>query len=394
MKRKILSLVLSMTLVLAYAVPVAAAETGVPANEAPAAEAVIAEETPEPAAAEAVVPNTADSADKVSDDPEVQKAYDTYLALEKALADGDIAALEDAYNYLNDIEFETDSQQDEYDKIVEEMIGFEDFLVTTFSAAYVVDANDKYEAYLADKNAGTAYNFVVAFDAVTEDCELNMEDFVPGISADYEDAKANYMASENVLTVYNAYSELTAALEALEIGFYDEDFVNACKNFEAVLDVFNELTEEEFADLAVMLGVADGEEAFNVILSDWINANLALELGALYDAYLNDPTVETAAEFVEYYETLLNDTDLLTEEDKAVILTAFTFTYEDAKSLLAEADNAPSDDAATENTTGVTDKSDKDASPATGDDFNATPYAALMVIAAAVAGLAVKRRGV
>ena len=70
MKRKILSLVLAMTLVLAYAIPVAAAE-----SEPQVTEEAVAVEAAEPApAADVVAPNTAELADKVSDDPAVQAA--------------------------------------------------------------------------------------------------------------------------------------------------------------------------------------------------------------------------------------------------------------------------------------------------------------------------------
>lgn len=359
MKKKIVSLVLAMVLVLAYAVPVAATETDA-----------------------AAAPNTA--SETVSEDPAVQDAYDTYKAVESALASYDYAALKPAHEKMANVSFDTDAQQEEFDNLVYDQIGVDTYLVTVFTAAYVVDAGDKYEAFAADKNAKTAFDFVAAYDAATDDYEVVMESFIPGITAAYDEAKS-YLPTDNVVKVYEAYIGLTEALEMLEAGWYDEDFVNACKAFEDVLDIFNELTEDEFAQLAVMMEVADGDEAFGVILSDWINANLALELGALQDAYLNNMTVKTATELIEGYEEILNDTQLLTDADKKVILTAFEDAYNDAKNFLAQA----GDDKAT---TDGSDKSDKDTSPATGDDFNAAPFAVLMVIAAAVAALAVRRR--
>ena len=398
MKKKILSLVLAMTLVLAYAVPVAAAETDAQTTEAPAAEAVVAGETFTPAAvedAEAAVPNTADAEDKVSEDAAVQAAYDAYKAMEKALADGDFAALKDAAKYLETLEFETDAQQDEYDALIEEKVGVDNYLNTAFSAAYVIDANDKYEAYKADKNAATAYDFVAAVDTVTVDCELNMETFVPGISADYEDAKANYLPDEDVVKVYEAYADVAYVME---LGYYDSDFSAACEAFEATLDIFNELTDAQLADLAVLLGVSDGEEAWSLIFGDWINANLILQIGEAQAAWTADQNKETATAFVEVYESVLNDTQVLTDADKELILVNFGFDYEyeAAKAYLEELadEQGTSEEGTAESTTEGSDKSDKDTSPETGDDFNAAPFAALMVIAAAVALLAVRRENV
>ena len=391
MKRKILSLVLAMTLALAYAVPVAAAEADVQATEDVAAVEVT---EPAPAVSDEAVPNTADPGEKVSDDPAVQEAYDTYIALEKALADGDLAALKEAYNYLSKGEFETEAQQEEFDKIIDEKIGYEESLVALFSAAYVIDAADKYDAYKANKNIGTAYDFVDAVDTVTEDCELSMESFVPGISADYEDAKANYLPAENVLTVYKAYEELV--LYSVELHYYDEDFFAAYEGFEAVLDEFNALTEDELADLAELMGVEDGEAAWNQIFSVWVNASTVMELGEAYTAYTEKPGKDTAAALVEVYERVFLSKDFFIEEDFELFREFFfdiDDVYAEAKALVTE-DKAPSEETVTNETTAESDKSDKDNSPATGDDFNAAPYAAIMVIAAAVAGLAVKRRKV
>jgi len=361
MKRKIISLVLAMTLVLAYAVPVAATEP----------------------------------LDKVSDDPAVQEAYDEYRALEKALDDGDLAALKTAYGELNGAEFETEAQQEEFDKIVEEKIGYSEYMTAVFSAVYVIDAADKYEKYKANKNASTAYGFTDAVDTVTEDCELSMEPFVPGITADYEDAKTNYLPEENVLAVYKAYEELVQY--SVDLHYYDEDFIAACAGFEAVLDEFNALTEAELEDLAELMGVEDGESAWNQIFSVWANANTVKELGKAYTDYTEKPDKESAAVLVEVYERVFLSEGFFTEEDFEQFREFFfdiDDVYAEAKALLAKADNGHSNEGAADETAAESDKSDKDDSPATGDDFNVAPYASLMLIAAGVAAIAVKRRKV
>ena len=377
MKKKILSLVLALTLVLAYAVPVAATDTS----------AVPAEVT---ATTEMAVPNGAES---VSEDPQIQAAYDAFIEVAEALNVHEYGPMKDALDKYNAVTAEfTDAQSDAWTELVYGELKDKDVLGTLISATLVDYAVQQKEAYQKNPNAKTAMDFVSAYDSCV-DAGIEIEYFDAGIKSVYEMAKEVDLPKDNAMTVYNAYVVLDEALEVLEAGFYDEDFVNACKGYEAVLDIFNELTDEEMQDLAWLMGVEDAEAVYGIVLNDWINANLAWQLGELCDTYLNNPTAKTASEFVEQYEALLNDTMVLTDADKKVILTAFEATYEDAKALLAEAGDAAVDNI-TEGEREPADKSDKDTSPATGDDFNAAPFAVLMVIAAAVAALAVKRRNV
>lgn len=377
MKKKILSLVLAMTLVLGYAVPVAATEAT----------------TPEAAPAEVAVEVTPNAAgETVSEDPSVQAAYDTYRDLEAAIANEDYAALKVANDALSGASFDTDAQQEEFDALVEEKIGYDEYFVMVFTAAYIIDAGNKYDAYQANKNANTAYNFVAAVDIVTEDFEINMEGFIPGISADYEDAKATYLSDEDVLAVYDAYVNLV--LYSVDLSYYDDDFFAACEGFEAVLNTFNELTEEQLNDLADLMGVEDGAAAWNQVFSVWVNASTILEIGEAYEAYNDNPNEETAAALVEVYERVFNTAGFFTEDDYTQFREFFfdiDDVYESAKALIEGAEEEPSDEAVPEE---ESDLSDADTSPETGDDFNMTPYAALMLVAALVAGLAVKRRKV
>ena len=332
---------------------------------------------------------TVSASPEASEDPAILAAYDAYFEISEALNVREYGPLKDAFEKYNSITADfTDEQSDKWNQIIIDEIGFDEALSTLISASMVVDTVAKRDAYQADPNAKTARDFVYMY----EECvlaEIRIDLFEPVIESVYEIAKTVDMPSEGVLKVYDAYVGLEEALDALECGFYDEDFVNACENFEAVLDIYNELTEEEMEDLACLMEVGDAEDAFGIILSDWINASLALELGATYDAYQNAPTDKKAAsEFVQKYGEILNDTQMLTDADKQVILTSFETGYENAKAFLAGTDGTS--DAG--QTTDKSDKSGKDVSPKTGDDFNVTPVGALMVIAAITAGLAVKRR--
>ena len=330
-----------------------------------------------------------DGSSAVSEDAEIQAAYNAFVEISDALNTYDYDALKQALETFDEITAEfTDEQYDEWDLVVTDVIGYEEALTTVICAAMVIGTVEMMDAYQADPNAQTAYDFVYMYEECV-DSEIEIDLFIAEIESVYETAKTVDMPSEGVLEVYDAYTYLELALAFLECGFYDEDFVDACEGFEAVLDIFNELTEDELTDLACLMDVEDAETAYNIILGNWINANLALELGAAYDAYLDNPEDETAAsEFVEMYESILNDTQMLTDEDKAVILTSFEEAYEDAKNFLADIEDTSGEG----QTTDESDEPVKDVSPDTGDNLGVVPFATLMMISAVVAGMAVKRR--
>lgn len=372
MSKRIISLILAMALILAYTIPVAATETSQASPEAAPAEVSLDSANDLQPKAEGM---------KVSDDPEIQKAYEEYLALETAYNNKDYSALESAWNTINsntDYEDWTDAQDEEFTKIIEDNIGIDEYYIVMYSAAGVVYTEELHQTFLANKNASTAFDFVKNYDMLINDFEVDFFEFIPSAEADYNDAKTNYLPSENVVTVYEAYSDLVVDLETAS---YDSDFIDACENFEAVLDIFNELNEEELDQLASFMGLDSGEEAWNQIFSDWANACTIMELGKVYDAY-DTSDINTVKAFLDKYESVFFSEGFFTEDDFELFREFFggiDEMYSEAKALLEEKDN-PSN------------KPSDESSPTTGDDFNAIPYVTLMLIAATGAILAVKRR--
>lgn len=376
MKKKIVSLVLAMTLVLAYAVPVAAtdAETSAP-NEV-----TVTEET--------AVPNGA----AVSEDPAVQATYDAFEAMAAAYDSGDYAAMKAARDtFWASQEEYTDAQTAAWENIVTNTIGQDRYDTVTTDAGWLVDGFEPaYNDFVAEKNANTAYNYVKVYEYLDW---IAIDKFFADASALYEEAKAMAPTSENVIKVYEAYEDLMYWFTDEYNGVGSMAFEDSYEEFEALLDTFNELTEDEFTQLAGLLGVANGEEAFSLILNDWIVVNVAVEVASLADAFNDSYSVADAKAFVEYYDSIV-ESGMFTEEELELIIYRYSYdsVYEDALYAIetaADDDQNGEEPAATDG-----DVSDKEDSPATGDDFNAAPYAALMVIAAAAAGMVVKRRKV
>ena len=202
----------------------------------------------------------------------------------------------------------------------------------------------------------------------------------PDVTPD-DDAKPN-VPSQDVLDVYKAYEKVQ---DALSFG-YDEDFVIACEEFEAVLDIYNDLSEDDMNALAALLSLENGEEAYNQILCDWINANIILELGEVYDAYVSEPNIDTAKALVEKYDEVFSATEMFLPEDFALFRNAVFCIddyYEEAKMLLADAsDEGEADE----------EEADKDATPKTGDSSDMMMPLVVMVAAACVVVIVKKKQ--
>jgi hypothetical protein len=362
-----------MTLVFAYAVPVAATE-----SEAAPAPVAMAEE---------VTPNAAPAA---SEDAQVQATYDAFEEMAAAYDSGDYAAMKAAREtfWASQEEF-TEAQTAEWENIIENTIGQGRYDTVTIDAGWLVDYFEPaYNAFSTEKNVHNAYDYVNVYEYMDW---VDIDKFFADASALYAEAKPMSPTSENVIKVYETYEDMMFWFtnEGPDCTFFEEEF----EAFEGLLEVYNEFTEDEFTQLAGLLEVADGEEAYYKILGDWILINVTVELNNLGDAFSDSYSADDAEAFVEYYDSII-DSEMFTEEELELVIYKWGFddVYEEALWAIEQAADADKQDTTESVTTEGSDKSDKDTSPATGDDFNAAPYAALMVIAAAVAVLAVKRR--
>ena len=107
---------------------------------------------------------------------------------------------------------------------------------------------------------------------------------------------------------------------ALNNGSDFEALKDAMAGFGGLLDAFNEFGEAELTELAALWGEADAEAAFNKVFMVWYNANIVRKFGGVYNGYTSDSNVETAKEFVDFYNDVFNDPD---EELKGLIRSFF-----------------------------------------------------------------------
>ncbi len=363
----------------------------------------------------------------VSDDPDVQTAYAAYTAIEEALyISGDYDAMIAGYNTLENITAKIDENEDkseEWQDVITNKVGEEKFINDVFNMAFVMAVFEKeiegetglVEAYKLDPDIKKAYDLVDTYELLKEDKVLmdDMAEDIDGVDSTRKICSTYALAEEDVknispdvIAVYEAYVLVNDAIS----GPWPEDFDEAVSEFEKVLGVFNdELDAKEKADLAVLLDVKDWEEAYNTIINDWINLNVADEMVGLYEAFNADPNEETAKAFVEKYDAIYNDPEYVDEEMRKLVTACFdediNGVYEEALALLEaseqkndggtsaaipEPEDNPKSEAETK--TELKPAPKNDTSPDTGDNFNVLPFAAAMILAALGMGAAVVRR--
>ena len=306
-------------------------------------------------------------AETVSEDAGVHVAYDTYLSLGAAIENNDYEAMLNALETMDEITSEfNDAQVEEWNAVVEENIGLEAYLDTVFMAAYISMVAEAQAAYQADKNIKTGWEFTVFVDeCIAAGIDLDkLDSMIENVSADYEEALANYSPAENVVAIYEGF---IAVQDALLWGMI-EDLQLAVEAFP--VDSYNEATDEEMAQLALLFDIENAEEAANLILSDWIDANVVLEVAAVYNAYAEEANVDTATAFVE----MIDSYDEMYEGDRTLIESFFldiSEAYDEAKALLSgDEDTDNNDNQDNEDTSDNDNQNDADGSDTETEDEN------------------------
>ena len=272
----------------------------------------------------------------------VSAVYEAFILVQNALESGSFESLKDAvdgFYEVTDIFNELD--EDELEELAvlleveDEEAVYSLILSDWIDANVVVSVGEVYNAYVQNPNGKTAADFIEMMDSYDEtyaDRTL-IEHFFLDIADVYAAALAD-MPSEDVLTVYEAFILVQNALES---GWFEELEV-AVDGFYDVIDTFNDLNEEALEELAVLLEAEDGETVYSLILSDWIDANVVVSVGEVYNAYAEDPNKETATALIE----MMDSYDEMYEGDRSLIESFFmgiTDVYADAEALVADEEN-------------------------------------------------------
>lgn len=342
MKKKLLSIVLALTLVFALVLPVSAASAS------------------------------------------VQAMQDAYNAVAAAMENKDLAALRTATENMEAVaETLTEEEMEEF-----YTLAGDDLFTVILNAASIIGIADTVDAFLAEPNTADALLLVEFYNGLYEegmaDEELNavIEAMIPNLQEVYTQA-LEYMPADSVMEIYEGYLWFEILVNLLT---YDEEFVAAMDEFEVVLDSLAELSDDELTQLAELMGEENGEAAYATIADTWADANVISTMGELYNAFMDDANEETATALVEYYDSIYNNPDFQDEELGELIDLYFDIhaVYEEALTYVA--DEGEDDKADKEDKEDKNDKEDKEEvlSPATSDPTSyALPVVMLVIIAGA-----------
>lgn len=268
----------------------------------------------------------------VSDDATILAAWEALIAIEDAIINADYNAMATSLDKLDELTLEmTEEQEEEWNAIVESSMGLEAYFELIFKAVDIDDVKFNIDEYVSDPSELNAFYFVDSYDYAKEQ-NLPISEMFDGVDELYAQALEN-MPSDKLLTIYDAYMLVLEAVMWSDVELFD----TAIAGFEAVLDDFNNLTDGEKEVLASLIGAESAQEAFDWILSDWMNINIADTMVQYYDNFRANPNEETAREFADYYESTLEWDD---DELEDLIYWCFEEDIEDvyreAKAILGE----------------------------------------------------------
>ena len=268
------------------------------------------------------------------EDPKVQAAYTAYQQMVGAMDSRDMAALKTATEELGKYTEELSEEQQE--ALVSKD---EDFYVNLFWAAMLVGMGDLQNIFVADKNVRTAYNFVSSYEVVfseetEEDISTMMKEMLPDIDIVYAEA-LTYMPSQEIVSMSDKYANMQIVLM-----FGDIESLREFKaEFEAMAEAIEAMTDEDLNNLAMLLEEEDGATVKNTILKDWEQAKVVFSLADAYDAYIAEKNEETAGALVEMYDSIFGDNSSADEELKSTVRNFFIDiddVYQEATGMLKE----------------------------------------------------------
>lgn len=248
--------------------------------------------------------------DIVTENAEVQSAYETFIELQTAMNENELTNIENTLSKLEKITAEFDDvDKNEWEKIVNEKIGTDVFFNDVYEASKIVAIVDSYEAFCANKNAKTALDFVSKYDNLSNDSKQVIKVMINEIDSVYQEANM-YLPSNNVKW---AAENITYIGQLLEGGF--EEGIQMLKDdIQKMKNIVPNMSKQELKQLAVLLGVENEMIAYNKAAYCWNTAEIIMNVGNAYKEYSNNPTKETAKAFIEAvdgYDQMYPDRTLL-----------------------------------------------------------------------------------
>lgn len=249
-------------------------------------------------------------------DKDIKSVFDAYTALDAAL-DGtvleDVKDALDGFNAVLDIFNEFDEAQH---NALGEIMGcsgeeaFSNMLSIAYDANILTEMNDRCEAFKSDGNPKNALSFVEYYDYIYKDPEYADADlqalinrFIPDINAQYTNA-TEALPSAGVLLIYNAYNDLSSALDSWTI----EELESALVDMDTALNTYSTLSNEDKESLGSMLGLT-ADEAFDAINAVNDCANTVYGIDFICKSFSETPGLITAKSVINVYEALFCNDD-------------------------------------------------------------------------------------
>ncbi|MBQ4128293.1 MAG: hypothetical protein IJD68_00815 [Ruminococcus sp.] len=148
---------------------------------------------------------------------------------------------------------------------------------------------------------------------------LVMMSMVPAFAAD---AQVAVVATVDEVTPQSNAEKFYDAIKDIEAAYAGSDIKaleDALENLSVLTENMGGLTDKDYEELKVLMGVSDDEEVVDIILTVIFDAASVLGVKEMRDEFVNDPSYTTAFDFVEVYDSIYNDPEYVDEDLRAAV---------------------------------------------------------------------------
>ena len=301
MKKRLLSLVLAMCMLLAFAMPAFA--TDVSSTDVSLSDVSSSTDTSST--------DTSSTDADVSDD--VKAVYDAYVialeALEGSDADEVAAALEGTYDV---VEIFNEFGEEELAQLGQLMgcdgdTAFARFFSVHVNANVITVVDVYIDSFEEEPSASLAMEIVYYYDAIFNDPEYQDEELRTLVRSFFPEFDDTYAAAQELcpdaelVSLCDAYDVLVYSFETNTLS----EVVSASDGFDAVVDAFGKLTDEQKKDLEELYGVTAEQVQAMAAEANKV-AKAIIKVGTAYEAYMNDQSEANTEAFVEAFKSVIN----------------------------------------------------------------------------------------
>lgn len=247
-------------------------------------------------------------------DEDIKMVFDAHKAEKEALAGSNLSKVIETFEGFVDAAEIFNEFEDEHMAKLADLIGcsiddtYGEILSVHMNAGIINEMAGKIEAFTSNPDQSTAKDFVDYHDILVDDPDYDdTEEIVRRFFTDLDDTYTEAMEllpSKEILKVFNAYENILSAMESHDLDILRDAMDENDRDLGAIMD----MSEEDDSELGKMMGL-EGESAYSRIIDVITTCEVIIKMGERYNEYVeNSFDNKAASAFVVYYDYIFEDT--------------------------------------------------------------------------------------